>query len=192
MVVEVLSLARRHDDLLKETRQDLFRAQTRLSIQRRWKWPVRILCIVLGAAGVLAFENEALKAGLVKGARQTFEGVSGAGNVALIGLAVAGVAICALVWMLPRLARGPTPEETARKLMRQFARRDGVAAYVFAGEDSAEEEAGSIGALTSAKHKHFRQRKLTSSNRTLASSLQRLLNRTDDNHPMLPIPCCTE
>ena len=47
-------------------------------------------------------------------------------------------------------------------------------------------EAASIGALTSEKHKHFRQRRLTASNRTLQSSLQRLLNRTvDDNQPML-------
>ena len=51
---------------------------------------------------------------------------------------------------------------------------------------SPEDEAASIGALTSEKHKHFRQRRLTASNRTLQSSLQRLLNRTvDDNQPML-------
>ena len=74
--------------------------------------------------------------------------------------------------------RGPTPEQTARKLMEQFAEKDGVAAYVFAGEDTVEDEAASIGALTRPENTTFRQRRLTQSNRTLSSSLTRLLNRT--------------
>ena len=32
MVVEVLSLARAHDDMIKEMRQDLFRAETKLHV----------------------------------------------------------------------------------------------------------------------------------------------------------------
>lgn len=185
MVVEVLSLARTHDEMLKETRQDLFRAETKLNIERRWKWPIRFACVALGALGVLAFQNDMLKAWLVEAAAKTFEGVTSAGNVALIALVGAGLVIYGLFWAVRRMARGPTPEETARKLMRQFAERDGVAAYVFAGDDSPADEAESIGALASEKNKHFRQRRLTSSHRTLASSLQRLLNRTEDNQPML-------
>ena len=42
LVVEVLSLARQHDEMLKEARQDLFRAETKLNVERRWKWPVRL------------------------------------------------------------------------------------------------------------------------------------------------------
>ena len=48
---------------------------------------------------------------------------------------------------------------------------------MFAGEENADDEAASIGALTRAENKTFRQRRLTQSNRTLASSLTRLLNR---------------
>ena len=32
LVIEVLSLARAHDDILKETRQDLFRAETKRQV----------------------------------------------------------------------------------------------------------------------------------------------------------------
>lgn len=49
LVVEVLSLARQHDDMLKEARQDLFRAETKLNVERRWKWPIRLGCVGLGA-----------------------------------------------------------------------------------------------------------------------------------------------
>jgi hypothetical protein len=185
MIVEVLSLARHHDDMLKETRQDLFRTETKLNVERRWKWPTRFGCVALGAASVLAFQNEALKAWLAESAERTFEGMSSAGNATLIGLVVAGIALYGLVWFIRRTVRGPTPEKTARKLMQQFAQRDGVAAYVFGGDDSPDDGAASIGALTSEKKKNFRQRKLTATNRPLASSLQRLLNRTDDNQPLL-------
>ncbi len=67
------------------------------------------------------------------------------------------------------------------KLMEEFAKKDGVAAYVFAGDETPEEEAASIDALAHTKNKNFRQRRLTQSNRTMQSSLQRLLNRSMDN-----------
>lgn len=186
MVVEVLSLARNHDDMLKETRQDLFRAETKLNAERQWKWPIRLGCVVLGAGGVLAAQSEALRAWVTESAERASETMATAGNMTLVGVVIAGVVLYGAVYLIRRMVRGPTPEETARKLMQQFAQRDGVAAYVFAGEESPEDEAASIGALTSEKHKHFRQRRLTASNRTLQSSLQRLLNRTvDDNQPML-------
>ena len=40
LVVEVLSLARQHDDMLKEARQDLCRPATKLNVERRWTWPI--------------------------------------------------------------------------------------------------------------------------------------------------------
>lgn len=185
MVVEVLSLARRHDDMLKDVRQDLLRAETKLGVERRWKWPVRAGCVALGAAGVVAIQDDTLRTGLMDFLRTAYDGLINAGNTALIGLVLAGVALYGLVWLLRRILRGPSPEQMARKLMQQFAQRDGVASYVFAGEDSADEQAASIDALTSQKNKQFRQRHLTMSNRTLSSSLQRLLNSSDDNPPML-------
>ena len=48
----VLALARQHDDTLKEIRQDLFRAETKLRVERRWKWPIRLGCVALGAGGL--------------------------------------------------------------------------------------------------------------------------------------------
>lgn len=176
-VVEVLSLARQHDEMLKEARQDLFRAETKLKVERRWKWPLRLGCVALGAGGLALFQNEAVMAATMDFIRSTSANIVGAGNMALIGLVVFGVVIYAAAWLIRRAMRGPTPEETARKLMEQFAEKNGVAAYVFAGEDSPEDEAASIGALTRKDNKTFRQRRLTQSNRTLASSLTRLLNR---------------
>lgn len=181
LVVEVLSLARHHDDMLKETRQDLFRAETKLQVERRWKWPIRLGCVALGAGGLAAFQNDAIRAEVMRFVDSAVAGIASAGNVALLGLVAVGVAIYAGIYFLRRHLQGPTPEKTARKLMEQFAQRDGVAAYVFAGEETPEDEAASIGALTRQENKHFRQRRLTQSNRTLQSSLQRLLNRTVDD-----------
>lgn len=185
-VVEVLSLARQHDEMLKEARQDLFRAETKLKVERRWKWPVRLACVALGAGGLALLQNEAVMAATMDFLRSTSANIVGAGNMALVGLVVFGVVIYAAVWLIRRALRGPTPEETARKLMEQFAEKNGVSAYVFAGEDSPEDEAASIGALTRPENKSFRQRRLTQSHRTLASSLTRLLNRpTGDTQTLL-------
>ena len=181
LVVEVLSLARAHDDMLRETRQDLFRAETKLRVERRWKWPTRLACVALGAGGLAAFQNQALPASALESIGTITAGLLGAGGLSLPGL----VALCAgasgAFYLVRRALRGPTPEQQARKLMEQFAQKNGVAAYVFAGQDSPDDEAASIGALTRPEIKHFRKRHLTASNRTLQSSLQRLLNRTMDD-----------
>jgi len=181
LVVEVLSLARAHDDMLRETRQDLFRAETKLRVERRWKWPTCLACVALGVGGLAAFQNQELPALALESIGTITAGLLGAGNLSLPGL----VALCAGAWgafyLVRRALRGPTPEQQARKLMEQFAQKNGVAAYVFAGQDSPEDEAASIGALTRPEIKHFRKRHLTASNRTLQSSLQRLLNRTMDD-----------
>ena len=186
LVVEVLSLARQHDDMLKEARQDLFRTETKLKVERRWKWPVRAGCVALGAAILPTMQNEALMGATTEFIRSASSSIVNAGNTALIALVIVGVALYGAVWLIRRALRGPTPEQTARKLMEQFAQRDGVAAYVFAGDETPEDEAASIGALTREENKTFRQRRLTQSNRTLSSSLTRLLNRTgEDTHPLL-------
>ena len=184
-VVEVLSLARRHDEMLKELQQDLQRSETKLRVERRGKWIIRALCVAVGAASVVAVQNDTLRAGLGDVLKAAREGVMSAGNTALFGLVIVGVTLYGAVWIIRRRMRGASPEQTARKLMQQFAERDGVASYVFAGDETADDQAASIDALTSRKHKTFRQRRLTASNRTLSSSLQRLLNSSDDSPTML-------
>jgi hypothetical protein len=181
LVVEVLSLARSHDEMLKEARQDLFRAETKLHVERRWKWPIRVACVALGAGGLAAFQNEQLRASIMEYLDVVTAGLLGAGNMALLGFVVLCVAAWGAFHLIRRATRGPTPEQQARKLMEQFAQKDGVAAYVFAGQETPEDEAASIGALTRPEIKHFRKRRLTATNRTLQSSLQRLLNRTMDD-----------
>lgn len=187
MIAEVLSLARHHDDMLKETRQDLFRTETQLRGERRWKWPIRLFCFALGAGMLAAIQNDALMAAIADFFRTTTVRIAGAGNTALASLVAGGVVIYVAVWLVRRHLREPSPEKTARKLMEQFAQRDGVAAYVFSGDETTEDEAASIGALTRSENKTFRQRRLTPNHRTLSSSLTRLLNRTvdDTQHPML-------
>lgn len=172
--------------MLKETRQDLVRAETKLNFERRWKWPVRLACFGLGVGSFASIQNQALISTASEFIRSTGAGMMGAGNMALLGLLVVAVAVYAAVWMIRRAMRVPTPEQTARKLMKEFARKDGVAAYVFVGEERPEDEAASLGALTREENKMFRQRRLTQSNRTLSSSLMRLLNRTvDETHTPL-------
>jgi hypothetical protein len=63
LVVEVLSLARQHDDMLKEARQDLFRAETKLNVERRWKWPIRLGCVALGASAGSPFPERSIDGG---------------------------------------------------------------------------------------------------------------------------------
>lgn len=183
LVVEVLSLARQHDEMLKEARQDLFRAETKLKVERRWKWPIRIGCVALGVGSVFLFQNEAMMGATVDFLRSLGTTIASAGYNGLIGLVVIGVLFYGAYWLIRRATQGPTPEQTARKLMEQFAEKDGVAAYVFAGDETPEDEAASIGALTRPENKTFRQRRLTQSNRTLASSLTRLLNQQMNEDP---------
>jgi tRNA A37 N6-isopentenylltransferase MiaA len=114
------------------------------------------------------------------------QGAASAGNTALIVLVAGGVALYLAVILARRMLQAPSPEKAARKLMKQFAQRDGVAAYVLAGDETPEDEAASIEVLANDEHKTFRQRRLTASHRTLASSLQRLLNRpADDTQPLV-------
>jgi hypothetical protein len=166
-------------------RQDLLRAETQLQVERRWKWVIRIGCIALGAASVIAVQDPSLRASLTGYAQMAMEGLASAGSTALLVIVIGGLALYGAALLVRRMLRGPSPERMARKLMQQFVERDGVASYVFAGGESADEQASSINALASSKHKNFRERRLTASHRSLASSLQRLLNASDDNPPML-------
>lgn len=184
-VVEILSLARVHDEKLQETRQDLFRAETKLSFERAWRWPIRVGCVGLGAVGMIAAQNDDVRSGAVAFFQSIFGQARDRGMEALVSLLIAGAAIWLVVFMVRRWFRAPTPEKQARKLMEEFARADGVASYVFAGQDQPDEAAATIGALTRPENKHFRQRRLTQDNRPLASSLMQLLNRQVDHRGQL-------
>ena len=81
-------------------------------------------------------------------------------------------------WLIRKRIAGPTPEQKAQKLMDQFARADGVAAYVFSAQDTTEDAAITVDALVRPENKQMRQRQMTSSHRLLTASLTRLLNQS--------------
>lgn len=184
-VVEILALARRHDEMLQETRQDLFRAETKLNRERAWRWPIRGACVALGVVGMSAAQNDNVRAEAIA----LFEGAVGqardSGIEALASLLIVGAALWLCAFLVRHWLRGPTPEKRARKLMEEFARADGVASYVFAGQQNPEEASATIGALTRPENKNFRRRRLTQDNRPLASSMMQLLNRQVDRHGQL-------
>lgn len=180
LIQEILSLARQHDDMLKETRQDLLRAETKVRIERQWKWPIRAACVALGAVGLAAFQNDVLMGSTAGFFGTVGRGVEDMGASALFGFVVFGAAAYSGVYVVRRMLQKSSPNKAARRLMEQFAARDGVAAYVFA-DDNPEDEAASIDALTREENKGFRQRRLTPMTRSLASSMTRLLSRTIDD-----------
>lgn len=177
VTVELLSLARQHDEKIKDLRQDLFRAETKLYNHRLWRWPIHFAVFMAGILAVLAFQNERIRAGVVSFFNSMLTRVRPGGVETLIALAVAGVAIVALMLLAHRLIRGPSPEARARKLMRQFAEADGVAAYVFTDEDTTEGEASLVNALIRPGSKKVRQRRLTQDHRSLVSAMTHVLNQ---------------
>jgi hypothetical protein len=177
-VAEILALARQHDERLKEVRQDLVRAETKLGVERAWKWPIRAGCVALGAVGLATTQNDAVRDSVNAFVMDTFVNIRTTGAATLITLVVAGIVIFGGVMLVRRLIEGPTPERKARKLMEQFARADGVAAYVFSEKDTADEEAETVDALLGPTKKQMRQRRMTSSHRLLTASLTRLLNES--------------
>lgn len=179
-VVELLALARLHDEKLKEARQDLFRAETKLGLERMWRWPIRFAFLMAGIVGVIAWQNRQLRSGVRAFFDSVFGRIRESGIETLVGLLVGGLVVTGLVFLIMRLARGPSPEQRARKLMKQFARTDGVAAYVFTDDDNAQAEAEVVNALTRRGAKRMRQRRLTQDNRPLASSMLRILNQQVD------------
>lgn len=184
-VVEILALARRHDETLQATRQDLFRAETKLNMERTWRWPVRAGCVGLGVAGMAAAQSEGVRAEAIAFFEGAVAQARESGLEALVSFLVVVAAIWLGVLLVRRSLRGPTPEKQARTLMEQFARADGVASYVFAGQHDPEGAAATIGALTRPENKRFRQRRLTQDNRPLASSLMQILNRQVDHEGQL-------
>ncbi len=168
--------------MLQETRQDLFRAETQLNFERTWRWPIRAACVALGVVGMAAAQNDDVRANAMAFFKGVFGQLRETRTEAYVTFAVAGVAIWLAVILIRRWLRGPTPEQQARKLMEQFARSDGVASYVFAGQQTPDEATATIGALTRPENKHYRKRRLTQDNRPLATSLQQILNRQLDKH----------
>lgn len=184
-VVEILALARQHDEMLQATRQDLFRAETKLNMERAWRWPIRAACVGLGIAGMAAAQNDNVRAEVTAFFQDAMAQARGSGVEALVSLLIVGAAIWLGTLLVRRWLRGPTPEKQARLLMEQFARADGVASYVFAGQHDPEGAAATIGALTRPEIKRFRQRRLTQDNRPLASSLMQILNMQIDKQGQL-------
>lgn len=180
-VLELLALARQHDERLKDIRQDLFRAETKLQHEVAWRWPIRAAFLTAGIVGVIAWQNDGVREAFAAFIEGTFVQIRRSGVETLVTLAVAGLMITGLVYLIRRWLRGPTPEQRARKLMEQFARADGVAAYVFSPDDTPEDEANLVAALTRPENKRMRRRRLTQDNRPLTSSMTRILNQKVDD-----------
>jgi hypothetical protein len=174
---ELLALARNHDEKIKELRQDLFRAETKLYHHSLWRWPVRFAFLTAGVLGVLAWQNERIRTGVITFCISAMRHVREGGVETLVGMLIAGVVVAVLMFVAHRLIRGPTPEQRARKLMRQFAEADGVAAYVFTAEDTTEGEASLVNALLRPGSKKVRQRRLTQDHRSMVSTMTQLLNQ---------------
>lgn len=172
-----MTLARCHDEMLKEARQDLFRAETQLGVERAWRWPIRFACVILGIGCAVAWQNNDVRESVVAFAGR-FAGQLRANGIETGLVLLAGLALLVgLSLLVRRWIVGPSPEQRVRKLMKQFASTDGVAAYVFTPQDNADDEAALVGALTRPENKHIRRRRLTQSNRLLTASLAQLLNR---------------
>ncbi len=179
-VAEILALARQHDERLKDVQQDLFRAETKLRVERTLKWPLRAGCVALGAGGLAIVQNETIRASISAFFADLLSNIRTTGLATLIMLVVIGLVLFGIGWLVRKWLAGPTPEQKAKTLMEQFARADGVAAYVFSAHDTAEDEAATVDALVRPENKQMRQRRMTSSHRLLTSSLTRLLNQSAD------------
>jgi hypothetical protein len=179
-VAEILALARQHDEGLKDLKQDLFRTETKLRVERTLKWPIRVGCAAFGAGALATVQNEAVRAAVYAFFGDLFSNVRTTGIATLTTLVVACLVLFGAGLLIRKWIAGPTPEQKTRKLMEQFARADGVAAYVFSGQDSAEDEAATVDALVRPENKQMRQRRMTSSHRLLTASLTRLLNQSAD------------
>lgn len=179
-VAEILALARQHDERLKDIRQDLFRAETKLRVERAWKWPIRVGCVALGAGGLAAIQNEMVRSSVMHFFVDSFSNIRTTGLASLISLIVIAATLFGIGFLIRRWIQGPTPEQKAKKLMEQFARADGVAAYVFSAQDTEEDETATVDALVTPENKRMRQRKMNSSHRLLTASITRLLTESSN------------
>ncbi len=184
-VAEIVALARQHDERVKDMRQDIVRLETQLRGERMWKWPVRLGCVGLGVIGLAVFQNDAVRAGAASAAHDLFANMRTASVSTLITLGGVTLAIVGVVMLVRRLIEGPSPEKKARKLMEQFARTDGVAAYVFSPQETSEEETETVTALLEPKNKQMRQRRMTNAHRLLTTSLTRLLDQSAETDARL-------
>lgn len=181
IVAEILALARQHDERLKDIRQDLFRAETKLRVEQTLKWPIRVGCVAFGAGLLAIAQNETIRASAYSFFADVFSNIRTTGVAALIALLVAGLVLFGIGYLVRKWIAGPTPEQKTQKLMDQFARADGVAAYVFSAHDTPEDEAATVDALVRPENKQMRQRRMTSSHRLLTASLMKLLNQSTES-----------
>ena len=180
-VAEILALARQHDERTKDLRQDLFRTETKLRVERALKWPIRAGCVAIGAGGLAIAQNETVHTSVSAFFVDMFSNIRTTGLATLITLVVIGLVLFGIGFLVRKWIAGPTPEQKAQKLMEQFARADGVAAYVFSAQDTPEDEAATVDALVRPENKQMRQRRMTSSHRLLTASLTRLLNQSAES-----------
>lgn len=137
---EVLELAREHDQKLKSLEQDLFRTETKLKVEQRWRWVDRGVCLMIGSLGMAW----AISAGMAQLAWQAMlDGLGELGAyltarihvygipVPLNALLLAGAAFIVLMVLAAILSLKPSPERAARELMRRVDRDPAVQGFIF-------------------------------------------------------------
>ena len=116
-VAEILAIARQHDERLKDLQQDLFRAETKLRVERTLKWPIRAGCVAIGAGGLAIAQNEAIRAWVYGVFADLFSNMRTTGLATLITLLVVGLVLFGIGWLVRKWISGPTPEQKTKKLM---------------------------------------------------------------------------
>jgi hypothetical protein len=137
---QILEIAREHDQKLKSVEQDLFRAETKLRVERRWQWLDRGLFFIIGVAvmtaaaqaGVMAAAGALGQKGLAKLAIYLTSTVDIVGvPVPLNALLFILIALTMTLILVTVASLRPSPQRAARKLMKKFDKDPAVQGFMF-------------------------------------------------------------
>jgi hypothetical protein len=129
-VQEILNLSRDHDEQLKEARQDLVRAETRLLMERQWKWPViaasagagALMLVGLQMPGVMPKVSKMLAATADYGwSVATGDFVFGDVPLPVSFVAAVTIGLVSAMYLLAVAIKTNSPRNAARKLVGGLA-----------------------------------------------------------------------
>lgn len=137
---QILELAREHDQKLKSLEQDLFRAETKLKVESRWRWVDRLVCLAMGgglmiwaaSAGFADWASAEAGKGFARFSTflSTRIDISGV-PVPLNALLFAGAAVLVALVIGAILSMKPSPERAARALMKRVDKDPAVSGFIF-------------------------------------------------------------
>lgn len=138
---QILELAKSHDEKLKSLQQDMYRAETKLRVEQRWRWADRAICLAVGfGAAAFAWQTgfsvqmlAALETGLAD--LMTYLGSSvsiGGFPVPLNALVFIGAALALSLVLGAIMSLRPSPKRAARELLRRVDKDPAVSGVVFA------------------------------------------------------------